>query len=221
MRAYITLTFLIFLATLAHAGIETDYPQVSKTILTLGLDLDDFSTVWPLYCNPKWTKVITEELSKEIKFTREAIDNNFFSTEQIGTNIKLSTGKTCQALHKYYFDDKNSEIISTFINKDRLIRKKYGFSSIDLFKYPYNYQGSFTTYNQPPGQKELILRLIDRFRKENIFKIEEKIKNTGYDSSEGKIVEIMVPSYSTFRLVPTEAFISAHKRLRLENSENQ
>ena len=122
MRSYLTLILLIIFTPLVHAGIETDYPEVSTTILTLGLDLDDFSTVWPLYCNPEWSKVITKNLSKEIKFTREAINNGFFTAKEDDINVKLTMGKTCQALHEYYFNDNNQNVISTFIEKDRALR---------------------------------------------------------------------------------------------------
>ena len=102
----------------------------------------------------------------------------------------------------------------SFIEKDRALRKRYKFSSIDLFKYAENYQGNFTTYNQPPGQKKIFLDLMKRFKSENIFVVEEIIKEMGYIKKEGELIKVKVPPYSTFWVIPTDKFKMAHKNLK-------
>jgi len=213
MRLPLAISSLIFISTFAQAGIETDYPEVADTILTLGLELNDFSTLWPSYCNPKWSTTTSYKSYKEVKFTRDAVNEQFFLSEKNGNDIKLSAGKKCKALNEYYFNDTESNIISAFVKKDKSIREKYGYSSIDLYKYSHNYQGNYTTNNPTPGYKERILKQIKRFKDQNIFNVKEKIKNTNYKRVGSEFVEVKVPPYSTFYVTPTKNFISAHKRL--------
>jgi len=212
----LSISSLIFLSSFAQAGIETDYPEVTETISTLGLELNDFSTLWPFYCNPKCSTITPNKSYNGSRFTRDTINKQFIFSEKKEDNIKLSTGKKCKALNEYYFHNKNSSLISEFIKKDKLIRKKYGYSSIDLYKYSYNFQGNFTTYNPTPGYKKLVLKLINYFKNQNIFVVKEIVKNTNYKKIADKFVKVKVTPYSYFYVVPTQNFIKAHEILKLK-----
>ena len=209
---YLSLTLF---SCISYADNYTDYPEVIKTIKELGVDTDVFDTLWPMYCNLKWSKEIPIKSFKKVKFTKQAIDNGFFITEVTGESIKISIGKTCKALRDYYFDNIESNIILSFIKKDRAIKKKYNYSSIDLFKYADSYQGNFTTYNPLPGYKDQVFKLMRRFKNESVFIVEETIKEKTSILKEGEVIEIEVPPYSTFRVVPTEKFKMAHKQLKI------
>ena len=221
MRLPLTISSLIFISTFAQAGIETDYPEVKDTILTLGLKLDDFSTLWPFYCNPKWSTTTSKKSLSGVTFTKDSVNKHFFLSEKKGNKIKLRAGKKCKALNEYYFNNTNSDLISEFVKKDKIIKEKYGFSSIDLYKYPHNYQGNFTTNNPTPGYKELILKQMKRFKEKNIFNVKETIKNSSYKRVDNDFVKIKVSPYSTFYVKPTNKFISAHNALMLKNNEKQ
>jgi len=216
MRLSLSVSSMIFLSSFAQAGIETDYPEVTKTISTLGLELNDFSTLWPFYCNPKWSTITSNKSYNSSRFTRDSVNKQFLYSEKKEGNIKLSAGKKCNALNEYYFNNKNSGLISEFIKKDKSIRKKYGYSSIDLYKYPHNYQGNFTTYNPTPGYKKLILKQINRFKKQNIFIVKETVKSTNYKRVGNEFVKVKVTPYSDFYVVPTQNFIKAHEILKLK-----
>ena len=214
MRAILIFSLSISYFSYAKAGFETDYPEITEAILTLGLDLNDFSTIFPRHCNSQTPSKTPKQSYVEHKFLKDAVDNGFFSAEESGDFLLLNVGLKCKALNEYYFNNKHSNLIGEFIKKDKSIIKKYGFSSIDLFKYPYNFQGHLKAYNQIPGYKEMILKQIKRFEEKNVFKVKESIKNTTYKKIDGKLIEVKGAPYSTFIVTPTEKFISAHKALR-------
>ena len=208
---FISLTLFSYVS---YADIYTDYPEIRNTIKELGVDTDVFDELWPMYCDLKLSKEMPFKDFKPVRFVKHGIDNGFLKTEISGENIKISTGKTCKALSDYYFYDIESTVIQSFIKKDKVIRDKYKYSSIDLLKYPDTYQGNFTTYKPLPGYKEHIIKLMHRFKKENICIVEETIKTKRSIVKEGKVIEIEVPPYSTFWVVPTEKFKMVHKQLK-------
>ena len=214
MKQNISYIILIIYSCVSYADINTNYPEVINVIKKLDVDTEVFNTIWPLYCNPKWSKIIPSDTIRNVKFTKQAVEKGFFSTEIVGPNMKLTMGETCQALRDYYFDGKSSKVIQSFIKEDRAIKKMYKYSSIDLFKYPDNYQGGFTSYNQPPGQKELFLSLIKRFNNQNVFIVKETIKKTGYIKKDGEFIKVKVPPYSMFRVLPSDKFKMAHKKIK-------
>ena len=219
MKALLIILLSLSYSTYAKAGFETDYSEIKEVILTLGLDLKDFSTIFPRHCNSQTPSKTPKQSYIEHKFLRDAVDNGFFSAAEGGEFLFIDIGLKCKALNEYYFNNKYSNLISKFIKKDKLIIKKYGFSSIDLFKYPFNFQGNYIASHQIPGHKELILKQIKRFKNQNVFNVVETIKNTVYKKIDGEFIEVKGAPYSTFRVTPTEKFIYAHKTLREINNE--
>lgn len=199
MKPLITLTILFSLSVGVKAGFQTDYPEITDTVLELGIDLDEFSTLWPFYCNPKWSKTMPAEQAEDVKFVRSILSKNFLSSEIADNKITLSQGETCKALLEYYFEGKESEILASFIEEDKNIIKKYGFTSIDLFQFPANYQGTFVATDPSPGHAELTLKLIERFRTKNIFTIVETQKGNYY-------------------VTPSKQFLDSHLKLQGSNS---
>ena len=200
MKTLFTLVSLFIFSTPVYSGITTNYPEVNDVIHELGIELSDFSTLWPYYCNPEWTKTVTEEQAKSIKFIKNNIGNNFFSAHKNGQEITLSQGNTCKALFEYYFNEIDSDSISSFIIKDKVLINKYGYSAIDLFQFPENFQGNYISTNPTPGHSKLTLKLIKHFKSKNIFVVIDKPNGIFY-------------------VKPSNKFIQSHKKLKSESSE--
>jgi len=195
MNKFFIVVLLFSLSFSVKAGFKSKHPEITDAILELGIELKDFSTLWPFYCNPSWKKTMPVEQTMKVKFVKNSIDKKFFSSMRVGNNTILSQGQTCRALMDYYFNGRYSTLISSFIAKDSRIIHKYGFSSIDLFQFPANFQGNFVTTNQVPGKSELTIKLLNRFRNQNIFVINEKARGT-------------------FFVKPSKRFLESHRKLQ-------
>lgn len=200
MKSLLILVFLYMFSMSVKSDINTNYAEVNDTLDELGIELSEFTTLWPFYCNPEWSKKVSEEKIRTVAFIRNNIRNNFFASSKNGADITLSQGTKCKALLDYYLNGENSESISSFIVKDKLLINKYGFSAIDLFQFPENFQGNLTTTNPAPGHSKLILDLINRFKKNDVFDISDK--------SNGK-----------YHIKPSNKFIQAHKKIKSAHDE--
>ncbi len=115
MRTLLIIILSISFSSFAKAGFQTDYPEIKETILTLGLELNDFSTLWPRQCRPQPSNKITKQSYNEHKFLKDTIDQGFFSSEIVGDLILIKVGLKCKALNDYYFNNKYSKLIDVFI----------------------------------------------------------------------------------------------------------
>ena len=119
--------------------------------------------------------------------------------DETDKHLILSQGIVCKALLEYYFQNKKSDVISLFIKKDKALIRKYGYSSIDLFQFPDNFQGNFTTTNSTPGHSKLTIDLINHFKSKEMFILTKQ-------------------SNGHFYVKPTEKFLQSHKTLKLNMS---
>ena len=191
----------------------TDYQEITETVLELGVSLEDFESLWPNYCKPGWNNEYEGDLTKTSDLVKNTIGLGFLNAEYVNGKTILKSGPACAAVMNYYFNEEFDMLISKFINSDRIIIEKYGYSSIDLFLYPKGVFVSYSTYNWNDQDIQFLEQTIQRFEENEIFSIKKRMKNTGLKRVNGELTEITVPPYATYNLETTDKFKNAHKML--------
>lgn len=191
------------------AGETTNYKEINDTIKLIGVSLSDFNDLWPNYCKPNWHAEHDGDLVNTVEFTKNAFKSGFITAEFKNNKTKLSTGPVCSVLLDYYYDGTSSDDIALFINKDKLIIDKYGYSSIDLYKYSETSNLSYSTFNWSSKAVEQLERTISRFETNRVFDVEAEKKTSGYGRVNGEITSIEVAPYKVYYLQPSKEFKAA------------
>lgn len=145
------ISFLVLLLLVATSCFAE---EVDKTVRSLGLTKADLQAIWHAgRCDPAWSVTVAPKmLQNKSLLGYKGLSAGFFKQENVAGGVKLSPGKKCVALNRYYFQSARSKPISNFVARDKQFIAKYGYSVLDAI---YVEHTQFYTFNGRVGNFRL------------------------------------------------------------------